>query len=547
MGFWIIAQAPQLLENYRLQSCDGLALPFLINWLTGDITNLAGCMLTNQRQFQVLIAAYFCFVDFCLTGQYAWYTHKTVQARRKSKELRHQRSLSRSRSHVSQYRSLLDLGGDHHNIVDVDAEQRERDHLRREIPAITDLPTVIASDSDLPSDVESSSSSSFSDNTPIPVSPVQYLPGLPLTSSHDHLVSNAMIDIADAVSGVVRSVTRSRSRRGGMNEGSAAGSSGGGSGRGMKRPSSSRMTTASSSQRGVAVDYDNNNANNYDGTMRDSFYSDVSGREASTTGNSPVSTTGTMHLPLTIGGQTQDNRGRPTHRHPRPAIPLEEVDEVDSAEVGGGAGESGITLRPGAVIDQESSSTAQKKKETKKKTAGVLLFGVWMIFGVGQMGGLSIGRRNGEGGGAVERRGGGLVIESSGWETWSMSQSQESHWPQLETGMKTVTISTTSTSVETNIAITNHQDSPLPSSSKSRYQLLIGRISAWISATLYLTSRLPQIWKNWSRKSCEGLSVLLFLFAFMGNITYVASILINPAGDGGRPEDAANNLWEALP
>lgn len=31
---------------------------------------------------------------------------------------------------------------------------------------------------------------------------------------------------------------------------------------------------------------------------------------------------------------------------------------------------------------------------------------------------------------------------------------------------------------------------------------------------------------QWTRKSCEGLSVLLFLFAFMGNVTYVASILI---------------------
>lgn len=53
LGFWIIAQAPQLLENYRLQSCEGLALPFLINWLSGDVSNLLGCILTDQREFQV--------------------------------------------------------------------------------------------------------------------------------------------------------------------------------------------------------------------------------------------------------------------------------------------------------------------------------------------------------------------------------------------------------------------------------------------------------------------------------------------------------------
>lgn len=50
---WIIAQAPQIVENYFQQSCDGLALPFLLNWLCGDITNVIGCILTDQKEFQV--------------------------------------------------------------------------------------------------------------------------------------------------------------------------------------------------------------------------------------------------------------------------------------------------------------------------------------------------------------------------------------------------------------------------------------------------------------------------------------------------------------
>jgi hypothetical protein len=50
---WIIAQAPQVVENYFQQSCDGLALPFLLNWLCGDITNVIGCILTDQKEFQV--------------------------------------------------------------------------------------------------------------------------------------------------------------------------------------------------------------------------------------------------------------------------------------------------------------------------------------------------------------------------------------------------------------------------------------------------------------------------------------------------------------
>lgn len=47
----------------------------------------------------------------------------------------------------------------------------------------------------------------------------------------------------------------------------------------------------------------------------------------------------------------------------------------------------------------------------------------------------------------------------------------------------------------------------------------------WLSAALYLGSRLPQILLNYKRKSCEGISFLFFLCACLGNLTYVISIL----------------------
>ncbi|KAF9520468.1 hypothetical protein BS47DRAFT_634082 [Hydnum rufescens UP504] len=64
---------------------------------------------------------------------------------------------------------------------------------------------------------------------------------------------------------------------------------------------------------------------------------------------------------------------------------------------------------------------------------------------------------------------------------------------------------------------------------------VIGRVSAWVCATLYLTSRLPQIWKNFTRKSVEGLTMSLFVCAFLGNLFYVASILTNPTLDEPIP------------
>jgi uncharacterized protein with PQ loop repeat len=52
-------------------------------------------------------------------------------------------------------------------------------------------------------------------------------------------------------------------------------------------------------------------------------------------------------------------------------------------------------------------------------------------------------------------------------------------------------------------------------------------ILGWGSAILYLGSRLPQIYKNWRLKSCEGLSIMMFMFSVFGNVFYVASIFLN--------------------
>ncbi|GFH08101.1 uncharacterized protein HaLaN_03012, partial [Haematococcus lacustris] len=43
---------------------------------------------------------------------------------------------------------------------------------------------------------------------------------------------------------------------------------------------------------------------------------------------------------------------------------------------------------------------------------------------------------------------------------------------------------------------------------------------------LYLTSRLSQIYKNWSRKSAEGLSVIMFVFTISANLCTGCSMLL---------------------
>lgn len=69
-----------------------------------------------------------------------------------------------------------------------------------------------------------------------------------------------------------------------------------------------------------------------------------------------------------------------------------------------------------------------------------------------------------------------------------------------------------------------------------------GQIFGWFCAALYLGSRLPQLLLNWRRKSTEGVSILFFLFACLGNLTYVLSIFAyepHCVGDRCEPGEAA--------
>ncbi|KAK4540999.1 hypothetical protein LTR36_008368 [Oleoguttula mirabilis] len=57
---------------------------------------------------------------------------------------------------------------------------------------------------------------------------------------------------------------------------------------------------------------------------------------------------------------------------------------------------------------------------------------------------------------------------------------------------------------------------------------IAGTILSWLSTVLYLGSRLPQLYKNWRRKSTAGLSPHLFMAAFCGNLLYSSAMLTNP-------------------
>lgn len=54
-----------------------------------------------------------------------------------------------------------------------------------------------------------------------------------------------------------------------------------------------------------------------------------------------------------------------------------------------------------------------------------------------------------------------------------------------------------------------------------------GTFFAWFGAGLYFFSRIPQLIKNYQRKSTEDLSPVLFACTLFGNLTYTVSILVS--------------------
>ncbi|KAI9017538.1 PQ loop repeat-domain-containing protein [Gaertneriomyces semiglobifer] len=54
----------------------------------------------------------------------------------------------------------------------------------------------------------------------------------------------------------------------------------------------------------------------------------------------------------------------------------------------------------------------------------------------------------------------------------------------------------------------------------------LGDILGYLSAALYIGARIPQIYHNFRHKSCEGLSMLMFVFCVLGNTTFCLSILL---------------------
>ncbi|KAI9573601.1 PQ-loop-domain-containing protein [Boletus coccyginus] len=73
---WIIVYSPQVIENYQLQSGEGLSLPFVYIWLLGDVCNLWGAALAHLLPTMIILGVYYTLCDATLLFQVYYYRWK---------------------------------------------------------------------------------------------------------------------------------------------------------------------------------------------------------------------------------------------------------------------------------------------------------------------------------------------------------------------------------------------------------------------------------------------------------------------------------------
>ena len=69
---WVVVFSPQIIENFRRSSADGLSVTFIIIWLLGDVFNILGAVLQGVLPTMIILAVYYTLADIVLLGQ-CWY------------------------------------------------------------------------------------------------------------------------------------------------------------------------------------------------------------------------------------------------------------------------------------------------------------------------------------------------------------------------------------------------------------------------------------------------------------------------------------------
>ncbi|MBN3299725.1 LAAT1 protein, partial [Amia calva] len=80
---FLLSTLPQVYEAYRHGKVEqAVSMGFLLFLLSGDLSNFAGCYLTNQLPIQIVTAVFYIFTDVILISQFLYYKWKNKKSQK---------------------------------------------------------------------------------------------------------------------------------------------------------------------------------------------------------------------------------------------------------------------------------------------------------------------------------------------------------------------------------------------------------------------------------------------------------------------------------
>ncbi|RPD73861.1 PQ-loop-domain-containing protein [Lentinus tigrinus ALCF2SS1-7] len=76
---WLVVYSPQIVENYQLQSGEGLSVGFILIWLVGDLCNLSGAIMAGLLPTIIILGVYYSSCDAILLAQIYYYRWKRTR------------------------------------------------------------------------------------------------------------------------------------------------------------------------------------------------------------------------------------------------------------------------------------------------------------------------------------------------------------------------------------------------------------------------------------------------------------------------------------
>lgn len=76
---WVVVFSPQIIENFRRSSAEGLSIVFIVVWLVGDLFNIIGAVLQGVLPTMIILAVYYTLADVVLMLQVFYYRGFTLK------------------------------------------------------------------------------------------------------------------------------------------------------------------------------------------------------------------------------------------------------------------------------------------------------------------------------------------------------------------------------------------------------------------------------------------------------------------------------------